>query len=279
MLLRSLAFLTLFLASASLAQEAQEAREPEEDCQVATDAPEGLRRLVAAYPDVLCGATATELLWKDGTRMPYETRDRTTPMDEEDRLNSADLRDQMEQPYPAGKDAPPPQWGEDPGRYRCEAFFTKLYGDTQQTVAKNTIKTKWLDQKNIRFSALHTASDHLEAIKAELKRLPPKLRKIAEPTSGTFVWRKVKGKKTAKGNSTQRLSAHSYAVAIDIAVPHSDFWGWVKPDKEGRYPYKNRIPFEIVEIFEKHCFIWGGRWAHFDTMHFEYRPELLPQCL
>jgi hypothetical protein len=21
--------------------------------------------------------------------------------------------------------------------------------------------------------------------------------------------------------------------------------------------------------------IWGGKWGHFDTMHFEYRPELL----
>src|SRR5690242_16362928 len=27
--------------------------------------------------------------------------------------------------------------------------------------------------------------------------------------------------------------------------------------------------------FEQHGFIWGGRWAHYDTMHFEYRPELL----
>ena len=40
--------------------------------------------------------------------------------------------------------------------------------------------------------------------------------------------------------------------------------------------YKNRIPMEIVRIFEKHGFIWGGRWSHYDTMHFEYRPELLP---
>ncbi|MFY4861157.1 M15 family metallopeptidase, partial [Aliarcobacter butzleri] len=39
--------------------------------------------------------------------------------------------------------------------------------------------------------------------------------------------------------------------------------------------YKNKIPLEIVEIFEKYGFIWGGRWYHFDTMHFEYRPELL----
>jgi hypothetical protein len=30
-----------------------------------------------------------------------------------------------------------------------------------------------------------------------------------------------------------------------------------------------------VAVFERHGFIWGGRWAHYDTMHFEYRPELL----
>ena len=29
----------------------------------------------------------------------------------------------------------------------------------------------------------------------------------------------------------------------------------------------------IVHIFEKHGFIWGGRWLHYDTMHFEFRPE------
>ena len=38
----------------------------------------------------------------------------------------------------------------------------------------------------------------------------------------------------------------------------------------------NQIPIQIVRIFEKHGFIWGGFWYHFDTMHFEYRPELLP---
>ena len=40
--------------------------------------------------------------------------------------------------------------------------------------------------------------------------------------------------------------------------------------------YKNRMPLEIVEAFEHEGFIWGGQWAHYDTMHFEYRPELLP---
>jgi hypothetical protein len=43
-----------------------------------------------------------------------------------------------------------------------------------------------------------------------------------------------------------------------------DYWLW--SPKGG---YRNRIPIEIVEIFEKHGFIWGGKWGHFDTMHFE----------
>ncbi len=49
----------------------------------------------------------------------------------------------------------------------------------------------------------------------------------------------------------------------------------VEADAAGSYPFKNRIPAEIVAIFEKHGFIWGGRWYHYDTMHFEYRPELI----
>ncbi len=69
---------------------------------------------------------------------------------------------------------------------------------------------------------------------------------------------------------------HAYGVAIDINVALSDYWRW--SGGEGA-PYRNRIPFEIVEIFERHGFIWGGKWGHFDTMHFEYRPELMPRPL
>nr|WP_310556777.1 M15 family metallopeptidase [Flavobacterium sp.] len=35
------------------------------------------------------------------------------------------------------------------------------------------------------------------------------------------------------------------------------------------------MPQKIVAIFEKYGFIWGGNWTHYDTMHFEYRPELI----
>ncbi|WP_240488652.1 M15 family metallopeptidase [Labilithrix luteola] len=58
----------------------------------------------------------------------------------------------------------------------------------------------------------------------------------------------------------------------------SNYWEWEKkPD--GSFTWKNSIPQAIVDAFESERFIWGGRWAHFDTMHFEYRPELFdPDC-
>jgi hypothetical protein len=29
-----------------------------------------------------------------------------------------------------------------------------------------------------------------------------------------------------------------------------------------------------IKAFESFGFIWGGKWFRFDTMHFEYRPEI-----
>ena len=87
------------------------------------------------------------------------------------------------------------------------------------------------------------------------------------PSAGTYNCRVVAG--------TNRISAHGSGIAIDISVAHSDYWFWPTRGAAGRYPYKNRVPWEIVEVFEKHGFIWGGKWYHYDTMHFEYRPEII----
>lgn len=42
-------------------------------------------------------------------------------------------------------------------------------------------------------------------------------------------------------------------------------------------PYDKRWhpPEEVVNVFENHGFIWGGKWRNYDTIHFEYRPELI----
>jgi len=68
---------------------------------------------------------------------------------------------------------------------------------------------------------------------------------------------------------------HSFGAAVDINVACSDYWHDTVTDETAKVVYRNRIPAEIIEVFEKNGFIWGGWWYHFDTMHFEYRPELL----
>ncbi|MBI4860420.1 MAG: M15 family metallopeptidase, partial [Candidatus Riflebacteria bacterium] len=106
----------------------------------------------------------------------------------------------------------------------------------------------------------------LEEVSRELDDRPDLSRFVDHP-AGAFNWRPV--------NGTTRLSTHSYGIALDVNLRSSDYWEW-KPRRRGLVTYVNRIPGELVEIFERHGFIWAGKWYHYDTMHFEYRPELLP---
>jgi hypothetical protein len=42
-------------------------------------------------------------------------------------------------------------------------------------------------------------------------------------------------------------------------------------------PYSGRLhpPEEVIKVFESFGFLWGGKWTTYDTIHFEYRPEIL----
>ncbi len=76
---------------------------------------------------------------------------------------------------------------------------------------------------------------------------------------------------------TNRLSMHSFGMTMDINIEQTNYWQWdcKCQNEDAALIYKNKIPLGLVEIFEKYGFIWGGKWYHHDTMHFEYRPELL----
>jgi hypothetical protein len=67
---------------------------------------------------------------------------------------------------------------------------------------------------------------------------------------------------------------HSYGAAIDINTRTTTTWLWHR-DWQADAATLPHVPDDIVAIFERHGFIWGGKWSHYDTMHFEYRPELL----
>ncbi|MGE5267018.1 MAG: M15 family metallopeptidase [Deltaproteobacteria bacterium] len=226
------------------------------------------RRLQTAYPDMIAGVEGGNIVWRDGGRMKIED-DRGTKSFE-DLLSTPDLQDIFAIGYPEG-DPSAPAVNADPGRARPEAFFEHMYGNCRSgEVEKNLVDVRWMPTRTnqtIKVTRVNGVAEKLAAISAELERLPRSYDAFLNPVGGTFACRAIAG--------SEQRSTHGYGIAIDLAVKPSHYWRWSKPDADGRYAWRNSIPFEIVRIFEKHGFIWGGRWYHFDTMHFEYRPELL----
>lgn len=226
-------------------------------------------RLVAAYPDALNTVEDGMLVWRDGTRMPFDDGKADKPL--EAWLADPDLDDIFSIPYPTGEISAPPK-DSDPGRARPSALFDKMYGDCRKgEVEKHLTSIPWLPKKtkqSLRVTTVNGVDKKLAAISAELDDLPPSFNKYLFPAAGTYACRVIAG--------TDRTSAHGQGIAIDLALKHSHYWRWAKHAKDGTLAWRNEIPAEIVRIFEKHGFIWGGRWYHYDTMHFEYRPELLP---
>lgn len=226
-----------------------------------------LDRLVAAYPDALAGHDGKALRWRDGTLMPASNGGERKTFAQ--LLRHASIADQFRLPYPRGPLEKPPAVDDDPGRFRNAAFFEKMYGDCKKgEVSRHLVAIPWLPKtwgKSIRVTSVNHVDARLRAISAEIDALPEKIKRAAYPIAGTYNCRAVA--------DTGQPSAHGYGIAIDLNTAFSDYWYW-RPHK-GRIDYRNRLPQEIVTIFEKHGFIWGGKWYHFDTMHFEFRPELL----
>ena len=200
------------------------------------------------------------IIWNDGTKMLYDDGKKKSF---NRLLNFSDIEDMFYFKYPKNSFIPP-KYNQDAGRIRNDAFFKKMYGDTKAKVIRNLTTIKWLPSgKKIRVTTINGIDKKLYAISKELNNLPKKFKKYIINIGGTFNWRNIAG--------TNRLSSHSFGISIDINTKYSAYWKWSK----GKYRYKNKIPKEIVKIFEKYGFIWGGKWYHYDTMHFEYRPKLL----
>ncbi len=229
-----------------------------------------MRRLVAAYPDFLSGYEDNAIIWHDGTRMPFDDgRDKTF----KERLTDPDLEDQFYAEYPRGLRGVPPLENIDPGRVRYGPFFEKMYGNCKRdagAVGAKLEKVVWLPDnygKSLRVTSVNGVADALRKVSNALDKLPARFMKYLKPSAGTYHCRTIAG--------TERFSVHAFGAAIDINAKYGDYWRWSGAEPGETLVYRNRIPWDIVEIFEQHGFIWGGKWYHYDTLHFEYRPELL----
>jgi hypothetical protein len=224
-----------------------------------------LAALVAAYPQFLAGHQGDTLIWRDGTRTPAANgRAAETPLQLTD---TPSIEDMFVWRYPLAT-APATAPTGDPGRGRPAELFVRMYGDCRKgQVTPNLTSVTWVDGTRLPFTRVNGAAAALQAVIADLKALGPAYTRFLVPSAGTYNCRVIAG--------TQLLSMHSYAAAIDLSTRYSAYWQWSDKAAHGLAPYVDQIPLQVVAVFERHGFIWGGRWADFDTMHFEYRPEII----
>ena len=227
--------------------------------------PLNIQKLIKAYPDQVVGFKDNKIIFSDKSNLIYDDFKNKT---NQELLNNPDIEDQFKFVYnKADKNL---IQKEDAGRIRNEAFFKKIYGNSKSEVESKMIEIIWcpkLVNQKIKVTTVNGIDKIVKKLSAELDN-NPEFKKYINDIGGTFSWRKISG--------TNRLSMHSYGMTIDINVKNSNYWQWdcKCKNEESNLSYRNQIPLKLVSIFEKYGFIWGGNWKHYDTMHFEYRPEL-----
>ncbi len=224
--------------------------------------------LIAAYPEVLASFGPDEIVWRDGTHMPLGTDDPKRPF--ADLISHATIRDMFRLAYPAGAPLAAPVENFDPGRFRNKAFFDHLYGDCRKgEVEKTLVPVVWLpngwghtilvhaprggcvarrvgrDRRAARFRAARGVADR--------GNLCVPRRRRPGPAVDACLWR---GNRPRSRGVELLALGHAPERDACLAQPHAA---------------RNRCRY----LRARHGFIWGGRWYHYDTMHFEYRPELL----
>lgn len=167
-------------------------------------------------------------------------------------------------------------------------FFDFLYdAESRIAIENHIVRTTFLGKP----TRIH------ERIAPQLKRVESRILRLAEnaaddaetaesvrsfiaslESAGAYHWREIHG--------VSRKSFHSYGIAVDLLPRRLDgkaiYWSWEK-DRRGddwmMVPLERRWspPESVIRIFEDEGFIWGGYWAIFDNMHFEYHPELTRQ--
>jgi len=154
------------------------------------------------------------------------------------------------------------------------AFHGVLYGGlSRREVERTLVRTVFLGR---RITVNRMIVEPLRRVEADIRRWGGGEAFIASLESiYAYNWRQIAG--------TQRRSFHSWGLALDIQPSRiggrAIFWQWERVRNRDwmLIPLENRWnpPLPVLRAFERHGFIWGGKWLFFDNMHFEFRPELI----
>lgn len=157
-------------------------------------------------------------------------------------------------------------------------FLEALFGRTEQQIRRQGVSTSFLNRR------VFVNTFCLEALQAVERRIFA----VGERDPAVATW--IENIEVAYSFIDKEIvgsgsrSHHAWGLAIDL-VPTSYggkhvYWRWSRVFNRQNW---HRIPMDdrwsppraVIEAFEAHGFIWGGKWSHFDTIHFEYRPEIL----
>ncbi|MDC0802671.1 M15 family metallopeptidase [Clostridium paraputrificum] len=224
--------------------------------------------LMIAYPESVQGVVKENdkvyCVMTSGKKILYDDKKEKT---HDEKLANADLQDTLEQIYPLNIIENIMEKNFEPGRIRNYELLNEVYGSSKIAIEKNLKPLKY-GYTNYQFNSKNNANISLEKALKEVIPLAQSRNDIGAilyPASGTYNYRIISG--------TGRLSAHSYGIAIDLKSDPRDYWKWASPEK-GRSRLLE-YPRELIEAFENNNFVWGGKWGHFDILHFEYRPEII----
>jgi len=223
-----------------------------------------LDAVLMAYPQLSYDASSNELVSLTESRRLFLTE--ATDASPEKMLISASFADQFLYVYPLDYDLSSrlEPWF-DPGRLRNSEFMEFLYFSDEAS-ARASLKRVIHDSSGAQFrvTAKQGVSCQLAAV---FERIGSRHPDVFKTVGGSFNWRNISG--------TDRLSVHSYGAAIDLNTELGGYWVWSGSKAGSVGNYHSGIPREVVAEFERYGFIWGGKWHHYDGMHFEYRPELV----
>ncbi|MBR1910746.1 MAG: M15 family metallopeptidase [Treponema sp.] len=158
-------------------------------------------------------------------------------------------------------------------------FFDAVYdASSRASLEQHLVKTTFLGKRTTVHERVKEPLARVEKRIMALSKYDRYMKEFVDELKSTdsYFWRIIAG--------TNRKSFHSLGIAVDV-LPVSQhgkqiFWGWAKekyPNSWMLLPLEQRWmpPVQVIRIFEEEGFIWGGKWAIYDNMHFEYRPELL----